>query len=259
MSREKIIARVRKLLNLNADTSDFEGEIIAATKAAQELIEKHAIEEAELGEAVAQEEQDYSREHSFTAGANLSRWESTLARAIANVIGTVKWYYENHHVRKDPKTGMMMKGSRRAAKIMYYGPAEDVAVACEMFSTISQTIVAMAMLKWRGAFRGNGLAYCCGFVRELALQAYQRSAAKSLSARQGITTELAVRTREIMQDKRTKATQWLKQECGVRLTRGSARGSGLPAGCDGNAYSEGQADGRAHGLSVGRTPKLGVK
>lgn len=256
MNREKIIARIRKLMKLQKG-SDFEGEIRAAVEGAQRLMEEHAIEEAELGDAAAQEEEAYGRDYSFTVGENLSRWESTLARAIANVVGTVKWYYEGHHVRKDPKTHIALKGPRHATQVVYYGPAEDVALACEMFSDISQTIVAMAVLKWGGAFRGDGLAYCCGFARELALQAYERCAARSLSLRQGISTELAVRTQSMMLAKRTKAGQWLKSE-GVDLRRGSAAGVGPPTGNE-DAYSEGQTDGRAHGLSVGRTPKIGAQ
>lgn len=139
---------------------------------------------------------------------------------------------------------------------MYYGPAEDVALACELFTDISYTIASMGVLKWRGAFQGDGLSYCCGFAQALALEAYHRTAATSLAKRHGITTELAVRTRAISLAKRTKASAWLKEECGLKLGRARSRRTGQSR-FNNDAYTEGRQDGRAHGLSATRKPKLG--
>ncbi len=283
-SREKIIARGRQLPNPQAGGSDFEGEIAAAAKAAQELIEKHAIREAELhcgpcggsgqvrsadgytnvscptcsGKGAVQEEEAYGRGSTFTAATRLSQWESGLANAVKGVVGTVQWYHQSNCARKDD-SGVILKGSQRATKVTYYGPAEDVAVAIEMFSDIAQTIVTMALLKWNGAFWGPGLSYCRGFVSSLASEVSQRNTAASVSERQGISTALAVRTREIMSAKRRKGTLWLR-ECGVRLAAPLSQRR-MPTMTDEGveAYSEGRDDGRAHGMSVTRKAKLGAQ
>ena len=231
--------------------SDFEGEIRAAARAAQELVQRYAIEEAELGEAAAQKEEAFGRTVSFGIGARLLPWESLLAKAITTAVGTVHWYYEEGHFLKEPN-GI----AKAVVHIWFYGPADDAALAAEMFIDMSLTIVTMAMLKWTG-ITGSGADYCIGFAQALSAEAYNRGTPKSVEKSMGVTTELALRSRAIMQGKRRRAKTWLATECGVQLARGRRTGGVPIAGFDVEAYQEGQTDGRAHGLSVGRTPKLG--
>ncbi len=253
MTRDEVIAKVRKLLALE-EGSDFEGEIRAAAQAAQELVQRHAIKEAELGEAAAQEEEHFGRSLAFTVGERLSQWESILAKAISIAVGTVHWYYEDGHFVKDPATGI----GKRVAYVWFFGPADDAMLAAEMFGDMDVTIATLAILKWT-SLEGSGLHYCLGFVQALSAEAYTRSMAKPMAESMGVSTELAVRVRSIIEGKRRRAKAWLKNECGVQLARGRRSGAVPVEGFNVEAYVEGQADGRAHGMSVKRTPQLGAQ
>lgn len=261
MNRTRIIEKVHKLLNLKAG-SDFEGEINAAVAGAQRLMQEHAISEAELAESrekigTPEDAQvEYGRKHTFTQGSNLSRWESSVAHAVATTVGSVKWYQNKRCIRHND-AGFLVKGkSRTAARITFYGPAEDVALACDLQDDISTTIATMGILKYGGSFRGDGLSYCDGFAQELYTISNESAKAERVADAHNITTALALRTTQLAQEKRRKGELWLRNTEGIKLSKGSGYGG---YNRNGEAHANGRNDGRAHGMTATRRAKLGTQ
>jgi len=245
MSRDKVLERVRKLLRLS-DGSDFEGEINNAYDAAQKLIQEHQLHEGELDN----KEEAYGKEATFSQSANLTQWEKMLANAIKETLGSIKWYFHTKVQRK--KGGIYISdASRTATRLTFYGPAEDVNLAIQMFDDTVSVISTMCGLKiWHGSvFRGPGLSYCSGFAYGLYEKAKKQNEIPVLEATHNITTALAVRHHEIMVAKQAKADDWLENSAKIKLGKPGRR---TKHNHDYEAWIEGKADGNEHGMDERR-------
>lgn len=257
---DRIKDRIRKLTTLGGDAGAFEQEAENALRFARKLMLDHNLTEGDLDahERAAQAERiEYGRESAYSAGRHLTGWECALARAVALLIGTIKYYKQSNVEQRTPQ-GTLAFGSdgRRQMKaaITFYGPAEDVRDAVSIFAEWSLTIAAMARLNFGGALRGDGRAYCDGFVDGLAEKLRRVGVDERKTIADGGSTALVLTgQRSMMQAKQERAIEWLRKECGVSLRagRGAIRSNG------GGAYGRGQAAGRASNMSRSRTLRLG--
>lgn len=250
---DTIRARIKGLLSLGRDPGAFEAESANALRFAARLMLKHQISEAELEPTKDVHEQaadtEYARMETPTSGVRLSRWESLLAWSMVKLVGTVQHYIGPQSIRRrngvvelDPETGETV----RSTPIMFYGPVGDAAEAQGMFLEWSATIIAMARLRYGGAFRGEGRSYCEGFARALYDRAMEITAQETQLLSDGASEEYALviqRSQDLVQARLLRGTEWLFETHKVKLSRRSG-GSGSGGRHFSDAYGAGKADGQ---------------
>jgi hypothetical protein len=242
---DNVKARIRKLLNLAENDAATEGEVANAVAFAQRLMAEHHLSEHE----VRQDCQPNA--HAVMADLEkLASWERTLGSFVAKLIGSVGVYL-NGTVRVRTAAGTLLYDSKgqpvERGSVKFYGEAEEVRLACQLYTDLGLTIAAMARLQFGGVFRGEGRSYADGFVAGLYTKL---STAEKLAA--GDNKALALRCTAIVQAKKQHAAAWLKGQ-GVKL--GSASRSGGREHHRG-AYEQGKQDGAAQGVSVTCRGKL---
>ncbi len=245
---ERVRDRIRKLLRLAENDAASEGEVENALRFAQALMDEHHVAADDLRRE--QDRDDLRSEMNTVDGwsnsAKRSAWESYLAQAIVTTLGTVGYYWRGGGAREvKTDAGILRRdGNGRTLKrvaMVWYGPAEDIALARELFQDLSQTIASMARLKYGGVFRGPGRSYAEGFASSLL-----DLARKGDGDRTAATGAIVRRTAAL-------AKSWLREERGVRLVSGGAMGGGRQHS---GAHAAGRADGRSHGWNARRRSKL---
>jgi hypothetical protein len=255
---DNIKARIRGLLTLGNDPGAFEAEASNALRFAARLMLKHQISEAELEPTRDVHEQaadtEYSRMETPTAGVRLSKWESLLAWAMVKLVGTVQHYIGPQTIRRrngvvelDPETGETV----RSTPIMFYGPLGDATEAQQMFLEWSATIIAMARLRYGGAFRGEGRSYCEGFARALYDRALEITEQETALLSEGASDEYALviqRSQDLVRAHILRGREWLFETHNIKLSRRSGC-NGSSGQHFGEAYSAGRADGQRSGFT----------
>ena len=249
-THDTIRAKVRKLLNL-AEGSTHDGEIENALRFAQQLMDEHQLSRAQIldddpDSAEAIHGEQMAREAAEAGGANLSGWEGVLAMAVCQAVGSVQCYRDRSRNGRtaeglfdgDPRTG---EPTRRGV-VQFFGIAEDVALAVELFTDTRKTIATMARLKFGGVYRGPGRSYCEGFASALNRQAEQQ------------TEERIAQCTAIILATESKALAWLKETHDVKIGASGGSQRGGRHFCDAN--DEGKADGQRCGFSANRRAKL---
>lgn len=237
---DKIKDRIRKLLNMAECDAAAEGEIENALRFARQLMDKHHVSTAELTEEQLQEKM--ALEVATCGGSKMSCWESCLAHAVVETIGTIGWFI-GRKVPKRDKHGIMQAGMGMTQQVKFYGPDEDVALAIDMFHTLQKTIATMAKLKWGGIYRGPGRSYCEGFAGNLS----DRVSGEVRSERTEECTAIIIRAKDV-------AKLWLKTEMGINLRSG--KGQSRRVTHNHTAFGEGQSDGQKSSLSFTRRAKM---
>ncbi len=244
--QDRIKQRVKKLLNLGGDGSAFEGEIENAMRLAAQLMDEHHLTEEDLSDTdVGSQGPEMGTATAFGGGRNRATWECILAHAICDSVGGIKYYIDTA-VRRDRKTGILVKKNgqaQMAGSFVFYGIAEDVALATDLFDEFRQTIATMGDLKWGGVYRGQGRSYCEGFSSAL----HAREKTRQRRERQAACTAIVVR-------KADEATKWLSEAKGIKVRKSSGGGRGGQH--FGDAYSDGRSDGSRANLSGQRRGKL---
>lgn len=260
--RDKIKSRIRKLLNLAGDNAAFEGEITNAMQAAEALMEAHQLSRAEVMAAATAAgpagappvAPPMDRTWSPCYGVNFSGWEVTLANAIAKLVGTVQFYT----AKKTREFGAFAT-SKMAAHAVWYGPAEDAALAAELFGEWVYVVATMAVGKYGGCFRGNGAQYADGFASALLSKAFANAIARRAIVTAGTTALVRVGDNKslaaLQTQTREDSSRWLEKSCGVKLRSGGTRGGYSGSG---EAYAHGRNDGNRADFSATRKPKLGA-
>lgn len=273
---DKIKEQIQKILAKTGDGSGAtEAEMETALRFARRLMLKHNVSQEDLEEARDQHESDadaesveYGKTNSFTAGKNLSQWESSLARAIASLVGTVKWFYRSN-VRRLNKSGTLSYDKDKSLQttiITFYGPADDARDAVELLEEWTLTVVALARLKYGGALRGNGRSYAEGFcfaladkVRMIKKEEQQlidnKQKALDAGGEKRSTALMVLNANQLMLAKRKKASTWLEEVAGVSLGRGGR--SGGSGSHDSSAFGAGQSDGRSADFNRTRQGRIG--
>ena len=231
---QKVKDKLTKLLKLSENDAASDGEIQAALNLATQLMTKHQItrEDVDLeNETDPTSRIKFDRVSVFTLSAKLFRWESELAHFVCSFIGSVKHYSEADPVtvRRNGFVELDTNNKpKRAKKILFYGPEEDSEAAAELYSELQTAIQAMGIMRFGGWAKGDGGAYCEGFVR--GLDSAHRSAIKNLELSNEQTSALMVVSNERQLAIHNGAKNWLSTECNVELvtsqgTRGASSGS----------------------------------
>lgn len=261
--------KIKKLLNVSEENNSAANEIAMAVRHAKKLMDAHNLTEDDLGskeEKVQDIKSAKMAQQRVDIGGRFSEWELSLAWATCKIVGGVQFYLDRKktYVRDDNDFIVTdAKGNpKRAVGYQFYGVAEDVMLAKQLFDELRVTILAMAKLRWGGAYRGDGRQYCEGFIRGIN-EAYREANQKEKdlaesSKRIGCGTALAVidGRKEIVQAKRNHGSFWLRHHAGIRLrSGGSGSGSGY-TDYSGQAYRNGVSDGRRANTSVNRSKKI---
>lgn len=265
---EQITQRIHKLLNLADDDAAAKGEVENALRFARRLMLQHQITEDDLKKSKPSDmhekaadqdvtQMEYGKSSTFTHGRGLSDWETQLAWAVAELVGSVKWYFRNNQQKKTARDTVVLnrKGEpKKATRLTFYGPAAEAATAASLYGEWVETIAAMARLKWGGALRGDGRCYAEGFVSGIrAMQEDMLQEERDQIA--AGTAVVLLRATDLMKRKRDHASTWLSQ-CGVSL--GRARNYGNQGRSENaTARSDGKSDGRKSGFSHKRQGRIG--
>jgi hypothetical protein len=258
---EAIKGRVRKLMTLANEGSASDGEIENAMRMAAALIDKHRLDVTELNrdeQDVAEQTMGMSR--GKTESSKFHRWETVLAHAVAELFGCVKYYLSTEPVPLRVNgivqyyTGRYAGQMKKCREVVFYGPTLEAQEAAELFSEWAHLIATMGVIRWGGAYRGDGEAYCQGFADRLCVIAMETNksraqltiaAPKLLPQEQvkgskalaliGGRNQIALRERyDVL---KLRAAEWLKKDQGVKLSSGSKR-QGTNVG-SAQAYEEG--------------------
>jgi hypothetical protein len=264
--QERIRKTIRDLLNLSENDAAFEQEAENALRFARKLMMRHHIDQSDLEAERTQDEVDaaadveYGSKHCYSETSGIAEWERFLNRCISRLIGTVNWYYSTGHWKQTRHGAHIYldNGKRkRAAKITFYGPTSDVIDALELVDEWRQIIIAMARLKFGTVFRGTGRSYCEGFVYGLEkkldnINQEEKREAK-LSAPDQSNALMIRNSSAIMQAKKEKGKDWLKNVARIELKK---RSSFSTARHDLDAYQRGKTDGSKATISRSNTKRL---
>jgi hypothetical protein len=175
-------------------------------------------------------------------------------------VGTIGWYVGGPELRRssqgtvqfDPRTGEPLT----ARGLALYGPADDVRDGLELVNEWSLTIAGLGRLKYGGAFRGAGRAYCEGFARALLskILLIRLEEKRPLSPGGGTSSLVVQNAVSLIEAKRKRGQEFLRDQLGIRLQsfRTSQAGSWHP-----DATEDGARDGSRASFSRHRAPKLG--
>lgn len=254
--------KIRKLMNLAADDAATEGEINNALEFARRLALRHNIDESELDPSKTCHEvaadAEYDQMKSYSHFVRLTRWESYLSQAIAELVGTIGAYVAGQEYAKTPHGTVEFdkKGQpKKRTAVAFYGPVADVQDALELYDEWRTTIIAMARMRYSTAVRHEGRSYAEGFSSELFRKVKKLAKQNPQQLQDSECTALAVSNGlSLMKAKKKEAKEWLSREKGVKLR---SRGGGPGGEFHGEAFSQGRRDGAAANFSRDVTRKIG--
>lgn len=252
---DQVKATIRHLLRLSENNAATEGEVANAIRFARRLMDAHHLQEDDVRndphEAAADRE-TMDRRTVYSATRSLAFWESTLCDFIEDLVGTVQFFMQKRVlVKRGGRIVFSEQGDPLIRQgINFYGPAEDVALACDLFDTFHQTIATAARLKYGGALRGAGRNYCEGFVYGMGEKL--DAARKQDAAANEQSRALIVRSTAIARATQQRASTWLTAQ-GIELKSRdrSRRGDFTPS-----AFEDGTFDGSRTPVDAKRKSKI---
>lgn len=265
VDRASTIAKVQKLLNMTGEKGASENEIAVAMMMAHKLMDKHHLSEADLAAATdpiaALDNAEMDEFRSFV-GKALSAWESGLASFVQKFVGGAKCYMDKELrvireygiVQFDPKTDEPRYGK----SYVFFGVAEDAAIAKHLFDELRTLIATMATTRWGKVYKGEGASYCQGFVAGLFNHLKKAIVQEREQAKlPGNSTALMVMEKrsDLIEAKQDKADEWIRKEKGIHLRKGGGQ-AGSRVGFDHSAHSQGVVDGQNTDVSATRKKKL---
>ena len=262
----KVKETIRQLLNLAENDAAAELEAENALRFARRLMLRHNIDQADLEAprdpheiAADAETVNYDQQGAYSHRGFIAAWEKRLAWAIDQLVGTVNHYYEGGTQLRRNVRGTLeydAKGMpRKGRRIVFYGPKGDVRDSVELFDEWSQTIIAMARLRYGGIVKGPGRSYAEGFAAALyaKVRKIHGEERRAIADERDRSTALMLyNAHAIMQAKRQRAEGWLKEQ-GIRLRTVSSSSAGHHHG---EAYTAGRSDGTKASFRRQRTPRL---
>ena len=227
--------RVRKLMAVAGDGVATDGEIENAMRLAAKLIDQHHLNADELQPAEPEAEIRMGRAFGISQARWFTTWESVLARAIERLFGCVKVYIDRETQPIRVNGIALMRGGKVVwgRKVCYYGPVVESTEAAELFTEWSRAIATMGVARWGGCFSGNGAQYCYGFAVALREKAERIDQERRLIQARPIpqltgTTCTAITLANRYELLREAGSDWLRNECGIKLSTGSP-GPGIRA------------------------------
>lgn len=262
---EKIIAKIKKLLNIANNDASSDGDIQASMNAVHNLMNRHHLTEEDLAHEPAD---DYKKTddaekglYRSWLGGKMYSWESSLAVFVSTFVGVPCYAdkqklqaQDNGILKRDRATGKTWMGK----SIVFYGVAEDAQIAKELYDDLRLLICTMAFAKFEQIYKLEGGKYCEGFVQGLDAQLKRENAQeKKLAQDTSSSTGLLVieRRDDLIKYKEKVATKWLKQKMGEKFKlRKGAQTSG--ASGDFEAWAQGVKDGKNTEVAATRNKKL---
>ena len=232
---EKIVQRIKALKATATNHASTEGEIRNAMQMMQSLLIRHNLERNDILEDDDVSQVGMTRMACPLNGRNACQWEWSLAHYVTMHIFPMVQFY-----------GHTGRGHRRL--FWFYGPRQDVEQTIGVFRELLITIATQCRVGGFGTHtRGSGASYCEGFVEGLPSSWAEESADDD----QAVSARNLIRARQLaIHDS---ATEWLKEECGVRLSRVSGVGR---SSFDRSAHRRGQADGAKHDVRVNSRKRI---
>lgn len=265
MNIEKVKANIRAMLNLANDSAATEGEINNAMRFVAKLMEQHHLTDEDLSEVddkiLELERKATGQEGAYFQGHKVSEWECSVASFCCVLLG-VKYYIGGPELYRVNGVVQYFPDGKRMTKrtIQFYGIAEDVEIARQLFLEITTTIASLGKLKWGGVFRGEGREYCTGFVAGI-WDKYREDQDSQLKLANKDTTKtskstalVAIESRELVLTKKLELAEAYLKKSNIKL-KGSI-GFSSKRTYNGQARADGRADGQRHNVSVTRNKKL---
>jgi hypothetical protein len=265
MDIEKVKDTIRKMLNLAGDEAASQGEIDNAMRFAARLMEKHQLSEEDLSKVdeklVDIEKAACDRATSYCMGATtLGHWHNTAANFVCAFVGGVKWYYIRKAIHREGGIVQLSRSGipKYKAVITFYGIAEDVEIAKQVFDELQVTVIAMAKLRFGAVYRGSGRSYCEGFMSGVYSkwredQDRQLKLAQQPTTSSGTSLMVIDGRKALVSKKELRARHYAEEELGMVFGKGRSLHS---HGVDHSAYSEGRTDGSRYNVSNARRKKL---
>jgi hypothetical protein len=155
MSEQKIIDRIRKLLNLANSANEHEAALAAAQ--ATDLMLKHEIEEAQLADEGAEELGEVDKE-SIDETGSIVPWKGNIAAGLAQSMGCQMYYGRSKYVRgqKQKRTYVIIGQESKRATIKYM-----YNYLCAELIRLADIAFRQAILKHRAEekeYRASGLS-----------------------------------------------------------------------------------------------------
>lgn len=261
-------SQIKTLLNIAANDAASEAEIDNALAIAARMMARHHLSEEDLIDDPLKQQQDAinapKTKQDVYNNTNVSTWEGMLAGTVVKIVGGVGYYHRQKHYKTTPAGIICRDQAGKAIKsgsIVFYGSEEDVALSIRLYNEVRTAVIALAHMKYGGAFRGDGCAYAEGFVDGLRKKEQDRRLAEEDEARRDIAGGngstgmiLIQRRNDLISKKETAARNWLASPAGggIKLSMSSRSGSGASR----DARGEGRSDGSRYNASAARLKKL---
>lgn len=270
MDINKAKETIRLMLNLANDPGAAEGEIANAMRFVNKLMAEHQLSDADLSHVddklMDLERKEMAKDWTYNFGHKKSEWEGSIAVLVCEMLGGVKCYITHPQLYKvngivQMHTGKWAHQAQTKPTTHFYGIAEDVAIAKELFSQIVFEIATLAKLKWGGIFRGPGREYCEGFASGMWSKFRNDKHSQKLLADQGTTSTskstalVAIESRGLIVKKKTElAEAYGEKVLKLKLRKGG--GYSNSKAHNEQARAEGREDGQKRDLSAQRRAKL---
>ena len=266
MDIQRVRETIQKMLRLAEDPAAQQGEIDNAMRFVNKLMAEHQLtqEDIELGKTDEKvldlEKKEMGRQFAMFGSNKRCEWEFSAASFACHVVGGVKYYIGPEQIWRDPATGavkLKYNGKPNTKPTAaFYGIAEDVELARQVFLELIMTISALAKLKWGGIYRGPGREYCEGFMEGMWSNYYADMAKQKQLAKTSSSTALvAIDSRNAIVTKKLElAKHFAKNGLGLKLRAGAAFSRGKQENSE--ARAEGKSDGKSHKATVDRRKKL---
>lgn len=255
---DNIKAKVGKMLSLASDSSASKGEIENALSMATQMMMKYNLTREDIDQSKENpiEKVQYGTRTAYSLSKKTFTWESNLVMFLCKFIGTVKVYRDSvMHLNR--KHGMVVtdeKGNSVYSRaFIFYGADDDCEIAVQLFDELKYAIQMSAIIRFGSWAKGDGGAYCEGFVSGLR-STHIKEVAKLKMDNQ--TNALILVSEQTQLAIVKEAEQWIAKEQGVKLYKRQAS-TGAASG-SGSARNEGRADGSNYGLNKpNATRKIG--
>lgn len=258
---EYVKQKIHHLLKLGSaelDNSEVRGDIEAAMKLAQNLLQKYHLDRADIetentNKHIETEEQFEKVSVKFH-GKNISIWENTLYNAVKILVGTVEAYKGS----VEEKTGSF-RAVRSFNVLYWYGPAEDAHIAAELYEDWSHVIATMAVGKYGTFLRKDGARYASGFASgllTLANKAKEEREKMITPSTTAIVRHSGGTLEQVLALKKQKAKNWLTKEQNIQLNKSRKSHSYKYNHSNIHAFLDGQSDGLSAAFTAERKKKL---
>lgn len=251
---DRIKEKLAKLLRLGEDSAASEGEIQNALNLATQLMAKHQLTREDI-DTTAEDpfaRVTMGRHFAFCKGTRASTWECMVAEFICEFIGSVSRYLtKNAPLRKNGIHQDIMRGFEKqgesfvAPAFCFYGSDDDARCAADMFEELRDAISTMAIVRYGGWARGEGMVYAFGFAS--GLREANRNSRIAMKNSDPTTTALVLQSEKNALAIVKKAESWLATAHNVKLAKGSSRSVKL--GGRQGAYAEGRKDGSNYSVN----------